>query len=208
VREAVIGDQAEIPNTYQFWLYKALQRENVNVKVHNLGIGGQIIHEICGRFQLCVPANVIVSMGGTNDIGRYGDFAPEIADDIAETIIYEYFQAVSAAETNQMDQMGFLPVILINSVPPFGRTKINTPNRHQAIEVVNQRLREWVDQLGHPNVMFCDVYAAMAEEDGCARTELMVADGVHFTIKGNETVGETIASRILEAISLNQVHFS
>jgi lysophospholipase L1-like esterase len=208
VREAMIGTHIELPNTYQYWLYKGLQRENIDAEVHNLGIGGQIIHEICGRFQLCVPADVIVTMGGTNDIGRFGDYASDVGDDIAQTIIDEYSQVVLAAESNQMDEKGYLPLILINSVPPFGATKVNTPNRHRAIEIVNQRVREWIETLGHPNVMYCDVYGAMADEEGYARPELVVADGVHFTIKGNQTVAETNVSRILDAIALNTVHFS
>ena len=119
-------------------------------------------------------------MGGTNNVWRHADLAPEIADDIADEILDFYAKAVSQAESSQMDQLGYVPMILINSVPPFGKVKVHSANRYRAINVVNQRVQDWITNLNHPNVVYCDVFAAMADNDGYARSELVVPDGVTF----------------------------
>ena len=69
-------------------------------------------------------------------------------------------------------------------------------------------MQDWITNLNHPNVVYCDVFAAMADNDGYARSELVVPDGVHFTIKGNQTVGETIAAKIMELVNQDLIHFS
>ena len=66
-------------------------------------------------------------MGGTNNVWRHADLAPEIADDIADEILDFYAKAVSQAESSQMDQLGYVPMILINSVPPLERSKFIVP---------------------------------------------------------------------------------
>ena len=48
-------------------------------------------------FKNAVPADVIVTMGGTNNVWRHADLAPEIADDIADEILDFYAKAVSQA---------------------------------------------------------------------------------------------------------------
>jgi lysophospholipase L1-like esterase len=208
VREAVIGARIEMPNIFQYWLYAALKKELIDSEVWNLGIGGQTINQICDRFQQCVPADVIVSMGGTNDVWRYTDMLDDGATDIAEDIVEHYAKVIPEAEATQLESKNTGPLILINSVPPFGNVKAHSSKRHNMIKKVNQSIQDWIAEQNMPNLVYCDIYTAMSDDDGFARSELVIPDGVHFTPKGNQAVGECIASYVIEAVKSQKIVLS
>ena len=96
-RGTIIGPMVSIPNMYQFWAREWLMNKRVFCEVRNYGSSGQVIGEICGRFNETVPADVIVVMGGTNDVWRCREGAPGIEDEIAQAIVAGYRKVVPEA---------------------------------------------------------------------------------------------------------------
>jgi lysophospholipase L1-like esterase len=187
---------------YQYYTYKYLKVRNLETRVRNLGIGGQTVAQICGRFNETVPANYIVCMAGTNDMWRADYSAPGINDTLANHIIDTYNDTIFGTITYQQS-LGYAPaIIVICSIPSFGN--INPPFLYipEGIQYVNTALESYIQGLNRTDVLFCDVHKAMSTEAGWMINGLCVADGVHFTEAGDQVMGEAVA----QVISYNYYH--
>jgi lysophospholipase L1-like esterase len=195
-RDTIFGEKFIAPGMYQSWMFNWLLDHGIKTEIINLGIGGQIINQICGRFEQTVPADIIVSMGGTNDCWRFANSAPNIEEEMAEDILEEYQIAIKKAIQKQISMKQTKPIIIIAAIPPVGKVSTIPTNMKTAILYINQKLKNFVDQQADPMMYYCDVFNAMANEDQDMRVGLYVPDGVHFTIAGNQTCGEVIARSI------------
>lgn len=199
VRGAIISDsKTVIPMCYQSWTYNWLKAKGLSVEIRNYGIGGQIVNEICGRFEITVslPTDYIVTMGGTNDLWRFSDTAPNIEVEIAEDIIEKYHMAIPKAIKLQQDKGLPAPTVVVCSVPPFGNVKNLPKNVQTAVKYVNSELEKMVIVWKNPSIIFCDMHKAMRNDKFFMRDGLAILDGVHFTLEGNQTCGEAIAQVI------------
>lgn len=202
-RESVLGKNPRIPGQYQSWLYHAMIQKGFDVEVTNFGIGGQLIHEICGRFNVCTPADFIITMGGTNNVWRYSGLGEEIYEDMWQELWEQYTMAIPKAITAQKKQNGEIPIVLINAIPPIGDNPRLQKTMQGTLLYINKKLEQAIKAWNKPNVIFCDVHKAMRISDSnmYADPKLVVADGVHFTPEGNRVCGECIAQKIMEFLN-------
>nr|MDO8087289.1 GDSL-type esterase/lipase family protein [Candidatus Sigynarchaeum springense] len=190
---------AEILDCYQYYTYKYLKNQDLNTIVHNLGISGQTISQICSRLNATVPANYTVCMGGTNDVWRANYSLPGINDTLANRIIGKYNDTIFNTISYQQDLGYTRPVFVICSIPPFGKVTppvYYDPHIINTIKHVNAALKTYIQGFNDPYILFCDVYEAMSTDDGYMIDGLCYADGVHFTVAGNQVMGETVARTI------------
>jgi len=200
-RESVLGKNPQIPGQYQNWLYHAMIQNGFDVEVTNYGIGGQLIHEICGRMNICTPANFIITMGGTNNVWRYSGLGEEIYEDMWQELWEQYTTAIPKVIDTQKKQTGHIPIVIINAIPPIGETPRLAKTMQGTLLYINEKLEKAVQAWNKSNVVFCDVHKAMRLPNMYANPKLVVADGVHFTPEGNRVVGETVAKKIIEILS-------
>jgi lysophospholipase L1-like esterase len=195
----VVRCGSEIPDCYQYYTYKYLKGRDLNTLVRNLGISGQTISQICGRMNSTVPANYTVSMGGTNDVWRANYSSPSVNDTLANRVIGMYNNTIFNTIAYQQSLGHAPPVFVICSIPPFGR--VTAPISYNAsipntIKHVNAALKAYVEGLNNPDIVFCDVHEAMSTDGVYMTPGLCVADGVHFTLAGDQVMGETVAQAI------------
>nr|MDO8114048.1 GDSL-type esterase/lipase family protein [Candidatus Sigynarchaeota archaeon] len=185
----------EYTNCYQYYTYQYLKVRNLETRVRNLGIGGQTISQICARFNDTVPANYTVCMAGTNDM--WGA-TPGIYDILAAHVIDTYNATMFNTMAYQQSLGHAPPVIILCSIPPLGYIAPGILYVPGAILHVNAALEAYVKGLNRTDVVFCDVHAAMSNDAGWMIDGLYVADGVHFTIAGDQVCGEAVAQAIAQ----------
>lgn len=178
---------------YQIDIYNSLKTRNIESSIFNLGIGGQIISQICSRFNETVPADYIISMGGTNNVWWWANYSnPLIEENLSQTIITTYNNTIINTMQYQISLNHSGPVIIICSIPPIGIGLGNSANITKAIKYVNTNLQNWVNSLNRSDILFCDVNRYMRNAEGYIIDGLS-SDGVHFTAKGNEVCGQAMA---------------
>lgn len=202
-RGSILSTEPHMPNTYQHYLYHRLRKLGIECEVHNFGIGGEVISQICARFPTTVPADIIVTMGGTNDTWRFSDTVAGVETEMAEDIISQYAPTIEGVMQKQEAMGKGKPIIIVNSIPPVGNVSTIPKNMWNCINIVNQELRKFVEAspafvTGH--LQFCDVHSAMAQADKYMRQGLSVPDGVHFTTEGNRACGEAVADFIAQML--------
>jgi lysophospholipase L1-like esterase len=181
---------------YQWFMYKFLKDQGIGVDIWNLGIGGQTIGQIVNRISPALPANFVTIMGGTNDIWHFIAAMEGHEDEIIDGIIEEITRGIHMVKNNPACKN---TRTIICSMPPFGEVK-TLPN--SAFGTLN-KTNALVEQLcKKEEAIFCDVNKAMRIDDRMkfARQDLVVADGVHFTVAGNQACGEAIARCIAAAV--------
>jgi lysophospholipase L1-like esterase len=175
------------PGTYQHWMKKALKADGINVNVVNWGIGGQIAHEIATRVPQTLPCDILVMMGGTNDIWRYSSWDDELSSEMCDDVLE---QLAWGAERAKVREDGGAKHLIICSVPPFAIVKTMPRDALKNIAQVNAGIEEMCARLGYH---FCNVHDAMALPDGSGDPAILQPDGVHFKEAGNHACGEAVA---------------
>lgn len=182
---------------YQINMYDYLKTRDLESTIYNVGISGQIVSQICARFNVTVPADYIISMAGTNDLWRANYGNPWIAGNLSQWIIGNYTQTIFNTIKYQTD-LGFdSPIIIICSIPPVGDVPGLPTKMAETIALVNADLKAWVIGLNRLDVVFCDVNRAM-RNSSVYMMEGLYSDGVHFTHNGNAVCGEAIAQVITD----------
>ena len=92
-----------------------------------------------------------------------------------------------------------MPLIIINSIPPFGENFFLPDNSNDAVFHFNERLKGYISELGLENVKYCDIHAEMSNSLNSIKPGLAFIDGVHFTQLGYKVCGEKIAQCILDS---------
>jgi lysophospholipase L1-like esterase len=181
---------------YQINIYESLKTRNIESSILNLGISGNLISQICSRFNDTVPADYIISMGGTNNVWWWANYTnPAVQENLSQTIITTYNNTIFNTIQYQISLGNSGPILIICSIPPIGKSLGNAVNITNAIKYVNTNLQAWVIGLNRSDILFCDVYRNMRNAEGYM-IEGLSSDGVHFTSKGNEVCGQTMAQVI------------
>ncbi|NMC05753.1 MAG: hypothetical protein GYA24_11100 [Candidatus Lokiarchaeota archaeon] len=181
---------------YQWFMYKFLKGQGMNVDIWNLGIGGQTIGQIVNRISPALPADVVTIMGGTNDIWHFIAAMEGHEEEIVDGIIEELTRGINVI---RKDPGCKNTRIILCSIPPFGDVKTLPKNGFDTLNKTNLFVEQLCKKEG---VIFCDVNKAMRADDKAkfARREFVVPDGVHFTPAGNQACGEAIARCIAVAV--------
>ena len=167
-----------------------------SVEVRNYGIGGQLMSQICARFSETIPADIIMVMGGTNDVWRYAELGDDMDEEIFDDM-KDNLQNFVLPQIQEQQKMGVPPpIIFICTIPPFGRSSALPKNHLQIIPSINKKLEAFVNQLNNPQVKFADLHKDMIDSEGYFEDPLCVPDGVHFTPAGNRRCGSLMAERI------------
>jgi lysophospholipase L1-like esterase len=168
--------------------WKELAKAFEKLKVANRGIGGDTSRGLLFRFSedvLDLNPKAIVIMIGTNDLTAIGDPA-DAASNIRQ--ILEMIEKKDAA----------LPVVLCTT-PPSAQP--NAPVKLDQRLALNSEIRKIAGE--HKNVTLCDVYAAMANDDGSPKVENFGPDHLHLAAPGYE-VWTSLLNPIFEKVGLTK----
>ncbi|MHA1339000.1 MAG: SGNH/GDSL hydrolase family protein [Promethearchaeota archaeon] len=182
------------PGKYQYFMLKVLAQEGYIIDEWNFGIGGQIMGEIARRIPDGLPTDILVISGGTNDCWRWSNLGEEISADMRADVLE---QMEFAIDQTLNGPNGKDIKIILCSIPPIYPTSAAPKNAAINVKKLCPEIKKLAKRKG---VYFCDIFSAMADENGFARKDLVIADGVHFTHKGNKVFGETLANCILKII--------
>lgn len=178
------------PAKFQSYMYDHLVKKGIEADIWNLGIGGQLIGQIVHRIEPALPADIVVIMGGTNDVWRFAAIEDDIIDEVVEGIMEEIAYGINVVKKHPGKKNC---KVLLCSIPPFGDVETVDIRMLHAVNKTNLEIQESCQ--GNENVFFCDVNAAMRLDvpEKYAKPDLVIADGVHFTFAGNKACGEAIA---------------
>lgn len=195
-RNDVMGAGKKRDDWYQYYLYHYLIARNISSSIHNYGISGQIVEQICSRFNDTIPADYIVSMAGTNDLWRANYSESDINRTLADRIIGFYKSTILRTIELQSQNNHPGPIIIICSIPPVGNVSTLPEKMASAIEFVNTELKTYLISLNRSDVLFCDVNKAMRDSQKNMINGLATPDGVHFSKFGKKVCGEAIGQTI------------
>src|SRR5271157_269828 len=184
------------PGTYQHWMKKNLKATGLRVKVVNWGIGGQVSHEIATRVPQTLPCDILVMMGGTNDVWRYSQWDDDLSAEMSEDVLE---QLAWGAERAKPGEANGARHVIICSVPPYAVVKTMPRDALKNVARINDGIQELCFRMGYH---FCNVHDAMALPDGSGDPALFLQDGVHFTEAGNRACGEAVAQCIAAILSM------
>lgn len=183
------------PAKYQYFMKRLLDASGLQprIRVDNYGIGGEVAHQIVSRIPRAIRSDtdVFVLMGGTNDAWRFSGWDAELAAEMQDDVVETLARGIDLARVAQTDRP--LHVVLC-TIPPVHVVPDTPRYMRESIVAINQRLRVLARDRG---VAVCDVHAAMSRGDGQANPACFVADGVHFTVQGNQACGEAVGRAIL-----------
>ncbi len=178
---------------FQGFLLDYLRKHGIEADIWNFGIGGQLAGQIVDRVGEATRAanpDVVVIMGGTNDVWRFSQAGEGITDEIAEGVTDDLERGVACVRKESTKVK-----IVLCSIPAFANVNTLVPEMFEAIKKTNKQILKICERSG---CTFCDVNASMRVEEkyGYCNPTLVIADGVHFTPEGNKTVGEKIGACI------------
>jgi lysophospholipase L1-like esterase len=152
----------------------------------NRGIAGQITPQMLARYQkdvLALHPDVVVILGGTNDIARKGGPPNPLS----------MTQDAVRAMTEQAQRQGIRVVLC--SIPPvsnYSGTNRTNERPASAIQELNDWLRAYACEV---HAAFADYFSVMADERGMLRADY-ADDGVHPNRKGYATMAPVIQTAI------------
>ena len=93
-----------------------------NASISNYGVPGERIEEIFSRINLTIPSDIIVIMAGTNDI--LADLDPELENlsNFVNPLVGMYGNLLDFINEQHFNLDYDLPLIIINSIPPYGES--------------------------------------------------------------------------------------
>lgn len=193
-----MGEHKWQPYTYQYYLYQTLEEQGYNSSIFNYGEPGERVEEIFSRINLTIPSDIIIIMAGTNDI--LADLNPETENfsNFFSPMIELYGNLLQFINEQHLNLGLDLPLIIVNSVPPFGANFFLPDNSNDAVIYFNDKLARYISELGLENVKYCDIHAEMSNSQNSIRPGLVFIDGVHFTQLGYQVLGEKVAECILD----------
>ncbi len=180
---------------YQWFMFKFLKAQGIDVDIWNLGISGQTIGQIVNRIDPALPADIVTVMGGTNDIWHFAAVMVGSENEIVEGIIEEHVRGINIIRSHPACKG---TRVILCSLPPMGNVKTLTKAMVDAVNDANVQIEALCKK---ERAIFCDVNKAMRgdEVNKYARPELVNPDGVHFTVAGNQACGEAIARCVTAA---------
>jgi len=184
------------PGTYQHWMKRWLIKQGIHTRVVNWGIGGQVAHEIASRVPQTLPTDVLIIMGGTNDVWRYSAFDDDLSIEMTEDVVEQL--AIGAKSANQ-GMNGGAKYVLLCSIPPMVKVSTIPRDALKNITRINNKIKDLCENEGY---YFCDVNGEMRLPDGSGNPTYHQPDGVHFTPAGNRACGEAIAKCIARIIGI------
>lgn len=166
--------------------WKNLAKDFPNLKVANRGVGGDTSRNVLFRLKEDVldlnPKALVIEIGN-NDLtasGRPADMLSNVADMLAQ------------ARKAHPD----MPVILC-TIPPSANPK--APVKAEDRKAMNEGLQKLSSQT--KNTYICDLYTALAKEDGSPIPEFFAEDKLHMNAAGH-TKWAQLLMPILEKLQL------
>ena len=194
----VMDYSSNLINWYQYFMYQQLKTRNIESSILDLGVGGQVISQICNRILSASPSTYITIMAGTNDI-LSADFSdPNVNENLAAHIISIYKQKIPEVILYQNVTFGYSPIVIICTIPPVGDGPSVLPLGRitEAINFVNCELKKFAEN--NPDVLLCDTNRSLKGINDRFIRGLCVEDNIHFTETGKLVCGQTIANSIIE----------
>jgi lysophospholipase L1-like esterase len=182
-----------VPMSYQHWMKKVLGENNIQIVIKNLGAPGALTNQIINQIPAVKNPDILVLMGGTNDFWMF----TSVLDDSQNN---ESINDVIGTLTTGVKRAKKLNIgiIVICSIPPVGNFDTDLLKMNENIVKTNQTIKQLADSF---QIHFCDVWDAMRESNtNFAKSKLIQPDGVHFTLDGNQTCGETIGKTLVSIL--------
>ena len=157
--------------------WKNLASDFPKLKVANRGVGGDTSRNVLFRFKedvLALNPKAVVIEIGNNDLtamGRPSDMLSNVAEMLAMA---------------QKERPG-MPVVLV-SIPPSANPK--APVKTEDRKAMNEGLQKLAS--GRETAYFCDLYGAVANEDGSPNAEYFAADKLHMSSRGHSKWAELL----------------
>jgi lysophospholipase L1-like esterase len=158
--------------------WKNLAGDFPKLKVANCGVGGDVSRGALFRFKEDVldrnPKAIVIEIGN-NDLtasGSPADMLSNLADMLAMT---------------DKEKPG-TPVVLC-SIPPSANPK--APVKAKDRKAMNEGIAKLASERG-TNTYFCDLYTALANEDGSPKLEYFAADKLHMNDAGHKKWAELL----------------
>ncbi|TXT54403.1 MAG: hypothetical protein BAJATHORv1_70103 [Candidatus Thorarchaeota archaeon] len=159
---------------YGFWLTLAARDMGIPVQFDNRGVPGDLVASMLSRLQKTLLMNrydVAIIVGGTNDLG-WGQSPTKILA-LLEKLWFTCLESV--------------PRLVVSTIPPI---RTPSPMLDSARNELNNMI---LDRVGtEPNTIAVDLFTAMSDESGLLRGPFDSGDGLHFSVKGYQRMGEVL----------------
>lgn len=185
-------------NMVRMYLYGLVPLENY-MAVEGLGIEGFAeapcvtfendpkIYTIAGAVALVQPRRVVMTFGTNNVEGNF----------TCEEFIGLYGEAIAALRQAAPDCD-----IIVNAIPPVGEERMYPDVTMETIDAFNAALEAFCTDQG---LAFLRSSEALKGEDGFAKPEYMVEDGLHMSEEGLQTLVHYLREHPLEPGTQNTV---
>jgi lysophospholipase L1-like esterase len=148
------------------------------VLIHNGAVAGNNTFQMISRFRrdvVAYPANMLIVLAGTNDVGQ---------DYSVATIVANIHAIVRSAAGH-----GFQVVVL--TIPP------NNADRIMRLRRLRQTNAALINLGRTEGFQVIDIYSALVTDDGHLRRCYAAADGLHLSLAGEQKVAETVYAGLM-----------
>jgi len=192
-----VMDQNQFPFGYQATMYTEFKQMGIQSKIHNYGIGGQVVRQIVDRLPMSVSADYITILAGINDVNT-ADYASSVnaTQILTDSITQTMTDGVNSVLAHRPPETK----VVIGTIPPFCTLGAwgQLEAKRDAIVYINKRLRLLVSAWNSTRILLADVFADMATdgEDGWRLERCCPQDRLHFTPQANIICGQAFSRAI------------
>ena len=176
--------RGNIKSQYEYWLEQRILADfpDLDLEIINFGVGGNTLWQMLYRFKndvlrIVPEPDIVILMGGINDILGHGSHEPGVIKDLEEL-----YDAIVESDAY------LVPV----EIGPCTVT-------HRYIERI-KKSNEGIHKLATlMEIPFVPLYTALQDDSGIGlRKEFDIGDGVHYSVKGYEKIGNTIYESVIK----------
>ncbi len=160
---------------YSYWLIESAKLKGwPNIEFDNKGVPGELAQYMYSRLVTLLGKksyDIIVILGGTNDIG-WGMDPHQIFENLKRLWV-----TAKASGAH----------VIACTVPPIGSVYSPVQN---AQDTLNKKILN--EQSPNDKIFRIDLFNALVNEEGLLKPDYDAGDGVHFSIEGYKRMGEFI----------------